>query len=236
MLQVEDLVAGYGELEVLRGVSLRVAADEIVTVVGANGAGKSTLLRALSGLIPVRHGRILLDGRDITRAPPQERVKLGLVQVPEGRQILAKLSVLENLMLGAFVHRRDRAHIEATRARVFDMFPILQERRQLRAGLLSGGEQQMLAIGRGLMSRPRLLLLDEPSLGLAPLVIKRIFEVVAELRSEGMPVLLVEQNAPQALAIADRGVVLRQGQVTAALRAEDMTNPEVLRAAYLGGA
>jgi branched-chain amino acid transport system ATP-binding protein len=235
MLEIQELAAGYGELEVLHGVSLHVAVDEIVTIVGANGAGKSTLLRALSGLIPVRRGRILFCDRDITRTPAQERVKRGLVQVPEGRQILAKLSVLENLMLGAFVHRGDRAHIEATRARVFQMFPILRERQHQRAGLLSGGEQQMLAIGRALMSRPKLLLLDEPSLGLAPLVVKQIFDVVAEVRAEGIPVLLVEQNAPKALAIADRGVVLRQGQVAASLRAEDMTNPETLRAAYLGG-
>jgi branched-chain amino acid transport system ATP-binding protein len=236
MLEIEGLSAGYGELKVLSDVTLRVNADEIVTVIGANGAGKSTLLRALSGLIPTRGGRVTFSGKDITRTLAQDRVRLGLVHVPEGRQILAKLSVLENLMLGAFVHRANHTHVEQTRAHVFQMFPILQERKQQRAGSLSGGEQQMLAIGRALMSRPSLLMLDEPSLGLAPIVVKQIFEVIAQLRQEGIPVLLVEQNAPKALAIADRGVVLRQGQVAVELQGADLTNSEVLRTAYLGGA
>lgn len=236
MLTIEGLSTGYAELEVLHGVSLDVKAEEIVTVIGANGAGKSTLLRALSGLIPAYAGRIVFDGQDITRIAAQERVRRGLVHVPEGRQVLAKLSVLENLRIGAFVHRSDHRHVENTLAHVFEMFPILLERQTQRAGLLSGGEQQMLAIGRSLMSKPKLLLLDEPSLGLAPLVVKQIFETIGRLRADGIPILLVEQNAQKALELANRGIVLRQGSVTASLDAHELANSATLRQAYLGQA
>jgi branched-chain amino acid transport system ATP-binding protein len=235
VLEVERLAAGYAGMEVLRDISLRVDTGEIVSLLGANGAGKSTLLRSLSGLIPPSRGAIRLDGHDISHVPAHQRVALGLVQVPEGRHILANLTVRENLRLGAFIHRRDRGYLEESEAQAYSLFPILRERAQQPAGLLSGGEQQMLALARALMSRPRVLLLDEPSLGLAPQVVAQIFGVVRRLRDDGMPILLVEQNARKALEIADRGVVLRRGQIVLAGPANELRDNPAVQHAYLGG-
>lgn len=233
MLQLRDLHAGYGNLEVLKGVSLDVQEGEIVTLIGSNGAGKTTTLTAISGLLRPKHGRIIFDGKDITRAAPHEIVRRGLVHCPEGRQIFTRLTVAENLRLAAG-HRRDRQAVARDMERVFDLFPILGERQQLLAGMLSGGEQQMLALGRSIMSAPRLLLLDEPSLGLAPLVVERIFQVIAELRRQGVTVLLVEQNAWYALRFADRAYVLETGTITVSAPASIVLNDPRVRAAYLG--
>src|SRR5579875_1438015 len=222
-------------MEVLHDISLRVDTGEIVSLLGANGAGKSTLLRVLSGLIPLSRGAIRLDGHDISHVPAHQRVASGLVQVPEGRHILAGLTVRENLRLGAFIHRRDRGYLEESEAQAYSLFPILRERAEQPAGLLSGGEQQMLALARALMSRPRVLLLDEPSLGLAPQVVAQIFGVVGRLRDDGMPILLVEQNARKALEIADRGVVLRRGRIVLAGPANELRDNPAVQHAYLGG-
>lgn len=235
MLEVEELSTGYGEIEVLHSLSFTGGETEILTILGANGAGKSTLLRCLSGLIPARRGRVRFGGTDITRMAPPQRVKLGLVQVPEGRQILGNLSVLDNLRAGAFLYRRDKAHLSQALERVLELFPILSERQSQLAGSLSGGEQQMLAIGRALMSKPRMLLLDEPSLGLAPIVVRRIFEVIGQLRESGIPILLIEQNAKKALEIADRGIVLRRGSILMSRPAGELLESNELRQAYLGG-
>ena len=234
LLKVESLDVYYGAVHALKGISLEARAGEIVTLIGANGAGKTTLLRSISGLVPARSGRTLVDGRDITRMPPHEIVRLGVSQSPEGRMVFANLSVEDNLELGAY-QRKDRAAIRTDRDDMYQMFPRLQERRKQLSGTLSGGEQQMLAIARALMARPRLLLLDEPSLGLAPLLVREIFKTVVEINRRGMTVLLVEQNAHMALSIAGRGYVLETGHV----RFEDdarklLANPDV-RAAYLGG-
>ena len=235
MLEVEDLDVYYGAVHALKGVSVRAEAGEIVTLIGANGAGKTTLLRSISGLIPARSGRVTFEGRDITRMPPHEIVGLGVSQSPEGRMVFANLSVADNLELGAY-RRRDRAAIREDRDEVYRLFPRLLERRGQSAGTLSGGEQQMLAIGRALMSRPRLLLLDEPSLGLAPLLVREIFRTLREINARGMTVLLVEQNAHMALSIAGRGYVLETGEIALAGAAADLAgNPEVRRA-YLGEA
>ena len=234
LLKVDSLDVYYGAVHALKGISLEARAGEIVTLIGANGAGKTTLLRSISGLVPARSGRTLVDGRDITRMPPHEIVRLGVSQSPEGRMVFANLSVEDNLELGAY-QRKDRAAIRTDRDDMYQMFPCLQERRKQLSGTLSGGEQQMLAIARALMARPRLLLLDEPSLGLAPLLVREIFKTVVEINRRGMTVLLVEQNAHMALSIAGRGYVLETGHV----RFEDdarklLANPDV-RAAYLGG-
>jgi len=235
MLLLEDVWAAYDDAApVLKGVSLRIEALEIVAVLGVNGAGKSTLLRVISGLLPTQRGRILFNGRDLTGMPPHRRVAMGLVQIPEGRQVLPSLTVEENLLLGGYIQRRDRAALDRAAARVFDLFPILKERRRQLSGSLSGGEQQMLAIGRALMAKPRLLLLDEPSLGLAPLVVKHIFEVVALLRDQGIPILLVEQNAKKAIELADRGLVLRNGEVVLAGSGTALWASEEVKSAYLG--
>lgn len=232
MLEVSGLRSAYGRIEVLHGVDLSVGAGEIVALVGANGAGKTTLLRTLSGVQPATAGTVRFLGEPIERAPPHRRVALGIAQVPEGRQIFAPLTVADNLRLGAYL-RRDPG-IEADRERVYAMFPILGEKRGLPAGGLSGGQQQMLAIGRALMARPRLLLLDEPSMGLAPLLVEQILAAVAGLKREGMTVLLVEQNANAALSIADRGYVLETGRVTHAGRGADLLDDPRVREAYLG--
>lgn len=235
MLEVDRISAGYGGVEVLHRVSLKIEPTEIVSLLGANGAGKSTFLRALSGLIPITQGRVIFNGQDLTRLAAQTRVKLGLVHVPEGRQILPNLTVGENLLLGAYAHRHDKAHVERTRESAFELFPVLRERQSQFAGSLSGGEQQMLAISRGLMARPKLLLLDEPSLGLAPLVLRQIFDVISRLRQTGISVLLVEQNAKKALDVADRGLVLRRGQISASGTAAELLRSEDVQRAYLGG-
>jgi branched-chain amino acid transport system ATP-binding protein len=234
LLSVHNLEVAYGVIKALHDVSLDIAAGEIVTLIGANGAGKSTTLLALSGLLPPQAGRIEFDGRDITGMPPHERVTMGVVQVPEGRRVFANMTVHENLELGAYT-RRDRAGVKRDLGRMLDTFPILAERRAQRAGTLSGGEQQMLAIARALMARPKLLLLDEPSLGLAPLVVRKIFQIIREINAEGTTVFLVEQNAHMALTVAHRGYVLQTGRILLADgAAELMQHPDVKRA-YLGG-
>ena len=232
MLEVSGLRSAYGRIEVLKGVSLEVRAGEIVALIGSNGAGKTTLLRALSGVQPTTGGRVVLAGTDVTHAPSHRRVALGMAQVPEGRQVFGPLSVADNLRLGAYL-RRD-GDIEADRERVYAMFPPLAEKRTLAAGGLSGGQQQMLAIGRALMARPKLLLLDEPSMGLAPLLVDQILEAVAGLKREGVTVLLVEQNATAALSIADRGYVLETGAIALEGPAKQLRNDEKVRQTYLG--
>jgi len=234
LLEVDRLDVYYGAVHALKGVSLRAEAGEIVTLIGANGAGKTTLLRAISGLVPSRAGTAKFDGRDITRVPAHEIVGLGVSHSPEGRLVFANLSVETNLELGAYL-RRDRDGIRQDRERVFQLFPRLEERRRQSAGTLSGGEQQMLAIGRALMSRPRLLLLDEPSLGLAPLLVREIFKTIQEINRSGVTVLLVEQNAHLALSIAGRGYVLETGTVRLEDRASALLQNEEVKKAYLGG-
>ncbi len=234
MLHIHDLHVAYGNVDALKGISLEVRAGEIAALIGSNGAGKTTTLSAISGLLRPKRGRILFEGVEITRLPPYEIVRRGLVQCPEGRQIFARLTVAENLRLAAG-HRRDRSAVARDLERVLGLFPILGERQQQIAGLLSGGEQQMLALGRSIMSAPRLLLLDEPSLGLAPLVVERIFQVIAELRREGVTILLVEQNAWQALRLADRAYVIETGAITLSAPAPVLLEDPRVKAAYLGG-
>ncbi|MGH2717128.1 MAG: ABC transporter ATP-binding protein [Actinomycetota bacterium] len=233
LLALEDVRVRYGVVEALKGISLSVDEGEIVAVLGANGAGKTTLLKTISGLLSPRSGTIAYDGRRIDGVPAHEIVGLGLSQAPEGRRIFPQMSVLENLQIGAY---RRRVDLAADLRRVFELFPVLEERRGQTGGTLSGGEQQMLAIGRALMSRPRLLLLDEPSMGLAPMIVLRIFDIVSEIRSQGTTVLLVEQNAAQALRLADRGYVLETGSVVLSGSAGALLDDEQVRAAYLGEA
>lgn len=233
LLELHNLHVSYGGIQALQSINLAVGAGEVVTLIGANGAGKTTTLRAISRLVQARTGSITYNGRDITRARPDEVVRLGIAQSPEGRRMLARQSVLDNLRLGAYT-RRDRAGIEADVAQQFKRFPRLAERRTQLAGTLSGGEQQMLAIARALMSRPRLLLLDEPSLGLAPLVVREIFAIIDELRAAGVTILLVEQNAGLALQHATRGYVLEAGRLTIEGPAQALLNDERVRRAYLG--
>jgi branched-chain amino acid transport system ATP-binding protein len=232
VLSVKNLRSGYGRIEALHGVSLDVAAGEIVTLVGANGAGKTTLLRAISGVQPILSGRIYFDGRSIEHAPPHARVALGIAQVPEGRQLFAPLSVEDNLKLGAWTRRAIEPGTGLDR--VYDLFPMLAELRHTLAGALSGGQQQVLAIGRALTANPRLLLLDEPSMGLAPILVDQILNVILDLKREGLTVLLVEQNAMAALGIADRGYVLETGTISASGVAADIKNDSRIRQAYLG--
>jgi branched-chain amino acid transport system ATP-binding protein len=235
MLELKDLTVAYGAIRALHGVSLRVDAGSIVTLIGGNGAGKTTTLRAISGMVRPQSGSIRFEGEDITRLAPHQVVKRGLAHSPEGRMVFANLTVLENLQMGAYL-QRDSAWIASEMAFVFHMFPRLQERSAQAAGTLSGGEQQMLAIGRALMSRPRFLMLDEPSLGIAPLLVKEIFARLVELnRDRKLPILLVEQNANLALEVSHFGYVLETGRVILSGSAADLrSNPEV-RNAYLGG-
>ncbi|MDG1483384.1 MAG: ABC transporter ATP-binding protein [Myxococcota bacterium] len=234
MLSVSDIHVYYGNIHALKGVSLEVKAGEIVTLIGANGAGKSTTLRAIAGLNPPRSGTIAYLGEDLARDTTPQRVGKGLVLCPEGRQIFANMSVAENLRIGAYL-RKDRAGIQADIERVYAMFPRLDERRQQRGGTLSGGEQQMLAVGRAILSRPRLLILDEPSLGLAPLIVKHIFEILAQLnREEKLTILLVEQNARLALRLAHRAYVIETGQITMSGAATAMLADSRVQDAYLG--
>jgi branched-chain amino acid transport system ATP-binding protein len=232
LLDVAALESSYGRIRALKGVSLAVAPGEIVCLVGANGAGKTTLLRAISGVQPVAAGRVLFEGRDVTAAPAHVRVASGIAQAPEGRQIFGPLTVEDNLRLGAY--RRRDGGVAADLERVFAMFPVLGERRASLAGGLSGGQQQMLAIGRALMSKPKLLLLDEPSMGLAPILVEQILASIVRLKGEGVTVFLVEQNAAAALAIADRGYVLETGAIAHEGRAADLLRDDRVRAAYLG--
>jgi branched-chain amino acid transport system ATP-binding protein len=233
LLEIRGLRVNYGGIQALQAIDIVVRAGEVVTLIGANGAGKTTTLRAISRLISSAAGTITYSGRDITRLRPDEVVRLGIAQVPEGRRVLARQTVLDNLQLGAYT-RSDRAAIGADIEQQFQRFPRLAERRAQLAGTLSGGEQQMLAIARALMSRPKLLLLDEPSLGLAPLVVRAIFEIIRGLHAAGVTILLVEQNASLALQTADRGYVLDAGQITIEGAASDLLVDERVRKAYLG--
>jgi branched-chain amino acid transport system ATP-binding protein len=234
LLAIRDLEVAYGAIQALRGVSLEVGDGEIVTLIGANGAGKTTLLRTISGLLIARRGSIRLGEAELTRLPAHRIVGLGVSQVPEGRIVFANLSARDNLDLGAYL-RRDRSQVRADLERVYALFPRLKERERQRAGTLSGGEQQMLAIGRALMSRPRVLLMDEPSLGLAPILVREIFRTIAEISKQGMTILLVEQNAHMALGIADRGYVMETGNIVLSDTRENLLSNEEVRSAYLGG-
>ena len=234
MLEVVNLRSAYGRIEVLHGVNLNVRLGEVVALIGSNGAGKTTLLRALSGVQPITAGEISLLGERIDRLPPHRRVERGMTQSPEGRQVFGPLSVEDNLRLGDYM-RRDK-NIDSDRDRVFEMFPILAEKRRLLAGGLSGGQQQMLAIGRALMGKPKLLLLDEPSLGLSPTLVDQILAAIVDLRVNGVTVLLVEQNASAALEIADRGYVLETGKVAFEGAGATLLSDPKVKAAYLGAA
>lgn len=234
MLTINDINVFYGAIHAIKGVSLEVNEGEIVTLIGANGAGKSTILRTISGLLKPKTGSIQFEGQEIAGMPAHEIVKTGISQVPEGRRIFAEMSVLENLELGAFT-RKDKDGIKADMELVFERFPRLKERIGQLAGTLSGGEQQMLAMGRALMSRPRLLLLDEPSMGLAPLLIKEIFAIIQDINKTGTTVLLVEQNANMALSIAHRAYVLETGRITLSGAAKELAASDEVRKAYLGG-
>ncbi|PTN36081.1 ABC transporter ATP-binding protein [Desulfonatronum sp. SC1] len=233
MLELRDVQAYYGNIQALKGISLNVQAGEIVTLVGSNGAGKSTTLMTISSVVPVRSGSITFLGKDITKTATDKVVAMGITQVPEGRMIFPALTVLENLRMGGYL-RKDKAGLKEDEERAFKMFPILKERRKQYGGTLSGGEQQMLAIARALMARPKLLLLDEPSLGLAPIVVENIFDVIVQINKEGTTVLLVEQNAQMALQIAHRGYVLETGLVTMSGEASDLLEDPKVQAAYLG--
>lgn len=234
MLELKDVNVYYGAIHAIKGISLEVNKGEIVTLIGANGAGKSTTLRTISGLLKPKTGTITFEGNNIAGVKAHDIVKCGISQVPEGRRIFAEMSVMENLDLGAFI-RKDKDGIAADIKRVFELFPRLEERKDQIAGTLSGGEQQMLAMGRALMSRPRLLLLDEPSMGLAPLLIKEIFNIIVDINKAGTTVLLVEQNANMALSIANRAYVLETGRITLAGDAKKLAASEDVRKAYLGG-
>jgi branched-chain amino acid transport system ATP-binding protein len=233
LLELDDVRGGYGPIEVLHGVRLSVEPGEIVALIGANGAGKSSTLMSISGCLRPRGGRVLFEGREIHALPTFEIVRAGICQSPEGRKIFPRLTVRENLEMGAFT-RRDRRGIQRDLARAYELFPILQQRRDQHGGTLSGGEQQMLAVARALMGRPRLLLLDEPSLGLAPLVVLKIFEVIRELNRQGMAILLVEQAARMALKLARRGYVLEIGRITIEGPADHLLNDPRVQDAYLG--
>ncbi|MGJ7614914.1 MULTISPECIES: ABC transporter ATP-binding protein [unclassified Variovorax] len=234
MLKIESVKVSYGAIEAVKGVSLEVRAGEVVTIIGANGAGKSTLLKSIVGLEPVAEGRVLIDGNDCTRVPAHQRVGLGVALSPEGRGVFPDQTVRENLMLGAYSRRGDKAFVDRAIEREFARFPRLKERQHQPSGTLSGGEQQMLAIARALMSEPRLLLLDEPSLGLAPLIIKDIFDAIRQLRSSGLTILLVEQMAKQALGVADRAYVLETGRITLEGSGRELLDNPKVKAAYLG--
>ncbi|NPV26793.1 MAG: ABC transporter ATP-binding protein [Firmicutes bacterium] len=234
MLRVENIHVYYGAIHALKGISLAVPEKAIVTLIGANGAGKSTTLKTISGLLRPRSGRILFENKPIEGLPAPEIVKIGISQVPEGRRVFANMSVYENLELGAYL-RKDKAGILADMEKVFGRFPRLRERRNQLAGTLSGGEQQMLAIGRALMSKPRLMLLDEPSMGLAPLLVKEIFEIIKEINAAGTTILLVEQNAHMALSIAHYAYVLETGKIVLEGNAKELAESEEIKKAYLGG-
>ncbi len=233
VLDLDDVHTYYGAIHALKGVSLKVHEREVVTLIGANGAGKSTTLRSINGINHAREGTIHFQDRDITRAPAHEIVKMGIAQSPEGRRLFPRMTVLENLEMGAF-QRTDRANFQEDLDRVFDLFPRLAERKLQKAGTMSGGEQQMCAMGRALMARPKLLLLDEPSMGLAPIFVERIFEIVREINAQGTPILLVEQNALMALDTASRGYVMETGVIALEGPAKELRNDEKVRQTYLG--
>lgn len=233
MLELDNVHTYYGHIHALKGISLHVEEAEIVTLIGANGAGKSTTLKTISGLLRPREGQIRLNNQDLTTLQPHQVVSQGVVQVPEGRRVFARMSVTENLQMGAFT-QKDKTKIEESITRVFDLFPRLKERRHQLAGTLSGGEQQMLAIGRALMAEPKVLLMDEPSMGLAPVLVDSIFDTIQALNDSGTTILLVEQNARVALQIADRGYVLQTGEIVLSGTADQLRNDEMVRKAYLG--
>ncbi|WP_069811864.1 ABC transporter ATP-binding protein [Streptomyces sp. TP-A0874] len=233
LLEVEDLRVAYGKIEAVKGISFTVEAGQVVTLIGTNGAGKTTTLRTLSGLLKPVSGRIVFDGQPLNGIPAHKIVALGLAHSPEGRHIFPRLSIAENLQLGAFL-RKDADGIEKDVQRVYELFPILGERRKQASGTLSGGEQQMLAMGRALMSRPKLLMLDEPSMGLSPIMMQKIMQTIAELKAEGTTILLVEQNAQAALSLADQGHVMETGRVALSGTGEALMHDESVRKAYLG--
>jgi branched-chain amino acid transport system ATP-binding protein len=236
ILQLDDVHTFYGTIQALKGISIEVRQGEIVTLIGANGAGKSTTLRSINGLNHPRRGRIVFQGRDITHASAHDVVKSGISQSPEGRRLFPRMSVLENLLMGTFqrADRNNRKAVDQDLERVYELFPRLAERKQQRAGTLSGGEQQMVAIGRALMAHPKLLLLDEPSMGLAPIFVERIFEIIREINAQGTPILLVEQNALMALDVANRGYVLETGTIALADDAKRLKENEQVQKTYLG--
>ncbi|MCI1208788.1 MAG: ABC transporter ATP-binding protein [Treponema sp.] len=233
MLKLQNLEVYYGGIHALQGISFDVPDGKIITLIGANGAGKSTTLNSIIGLVKPSAGKIFLDDTELTAQDTKQTVSQGVALVPEGRRIFPNLTVSENLTLGAY-HRKDKAEIETDRQMIFDLFPILAERQKQSAGTLSGGEQQMLAVGRGLMTRPRIFMLDEPSLGLAPLIVRNIFEIIQEINKKGTTVLLVEQNARAALKIADYGYVMETGRITLEGTGQELLNDERVKSAYLG--
>jgi branched-chain amino acid transport system ATP-binding protein len=233
LLEIEDMHSYYGHIQALRGISLTVDEGEVVTLIGSNGAGKTTTLRSIHGILPPKQGRIIFAGEEIQGVPAHELISRGIAQSPEGRRIFFRMTVLENLEMGAY-HRNDASGIREDMDRVFDLFPRLKERTKQEAGTMSGGEQQMLAIGRALMSSPRLLLLDEPSMGLAPVLVERIFEIIREINKQGTTILLVEQNANIALEIATRGYVLETGTIVNSAPAAELREDPTVREAYLG--
>lgn len=234
LLEIKDLEVNYGVIKAIKGVSFDVNEGEIIALIGANGAGKTTILHTITGLIQAKKGSIVFDGKELTKTPPHKIVSMGMAHVPEGRRIFQQLSVLENLKLGAYT-RKDKSEIASTLKMVYERFPRLEERKNQVAGTLSGGEQQMLAMGRAMMSKPRLLMLDEPSMGLAPILVEQIFDMIKELHKQGTTILLVEQNAQMALSVADRGYVLETGRISLSGTGAELAASEDVRKAYLGG-
>lgn len=235
MLKIENLVVRYGMIEALKGISFEVNDGEIVTLIGANGAGKTTTMHTISGLLKPAEGSVTLDGTDITKIPAEKIISMGLAQVPEGRRVFAALTVEENLTLGAYSRKDKKEEIAKDMEYVYELFPRLKERRKQTAGTLSGGEQQMLAMGRALMAKPRILLMDEPSMGLSPLLVKEIFRIIKDINEHGTTVLLVEQNAKMALSIADRAYVMETGKITLEGTGAELADNEQVKKAYLGG-
>ncbi len=233
MLKIEDLYVSYGMINAIKGVSFEVNEGEVVSLIGANGAGKTTILHTITGLLKPKSGSVMFEGKELTTTPAHEIVKLGMAHVPEGRRVFADLSVYDNLMLGAYT-RKDKNEIVKTLEMVYERFPRLEERKKQTAGTLSGGEQQMLAMGRALMSKPRIILMDEPSMGLSPLFVNEVFDIIKKISASGTTVLLVEQNAKKALSISDRAYVLETGKIALTGKASDLINDDKIKKAYLG--
>lgn len=233
MLKIEDLYVSYGMINAIKGVSFEVNEGEVVSLIGANGAGKTTILHTITGLLKPKSGSVMFEGKELTTTPAHEIVKLGMAHVPEGRMVFADLSVYDNLMLGAYT-RKDKNEIAKTLEMVYERFPRLEERKKQTAGTLSGGEQQMLAMGRALMSKPRIILMDEPSMGLSPLFVNEVFDIIKKISASGTTVLLVEQNAKKALSISDRAYVLETGKIALTGKASDLINDDKIKKAYLG--